>query len=74
MIRQFSDGLVELRMSGKSCPPDFKGQAGNCSSSWFRVDNGPWESGGHRSMLKLLSELERVESVAEFRARLILLT
>ncbi len=64
--KSFRDGLVELSMSGKSCPPGYKGQAGNVSSVWFRVNGGEWEH-AHRSMHKNAEALECADSVAEFR-------
>ncbi len=67
MIKEFADGKIELVMSGKSCPPDFRGQAGNVSSVWFRVNGGSWERGGLRSMHRNAEALECADSVAEFR-------
>lgn len=67
MTKSFRDGLVELVMSGKSCPPDYHGQAGNVSSVWFRVNGGEWEPGSRRSMHRNVEALECAESVAEFR-------
>lgn len=65
--KQFPDGKIELAMSGKACPPDYHGQAGNVSSVWFRVDGGPWEPASVRSLHRNLEVLECAASVAEFR-------
>lgn len=73
MTKEFPDGTVELRMSGKNCPPGYKGQAGNVSSSWFRVNGGEWEPASHRSMHKNAEVLEMARSVEEFRSLLTLL-
>ena len=62
--------IVELRMSGKSCPPDFVGQAGNMSTCWFRVNGGEWEPALHRSMHKNMEWLEQATSVQEYRKSL----
>lgn len=67
MTKTFPDGVVEMVMSGKSCPPDHTGQAGNVSTTWFRVDGGRWESASGRSFHKNWQALECADSVAEFR-------
>lgn len=67
MTKQLPDGLVEVRMSGKSCPPGFVGQAGNVSTVWFRVDGGEWEPSPWRSMHRTVECLECADTVAEFR-------
>lgn len=66
-VKPLLDGLVEVRTSGKSCPPGYVGQAGNMSTVWFRVDGGEWELSAGRSMHQTLEVLERADTVAEFR-------
>ena len=65
--KTFPDGTIELVMSGKACPPDFTGQAGNRSSVWFRVNGGEWESAGGRCLHNYAQCLECADSVDEFR-------
>ncbi len=64
--KQFPDGLVELTMSGKDCPPGFHGQAGNVSSCWFRVNGGPWEEAIYSSLHTNAEFLDAADSVDEF--------
>ena len=58
--------IVELRMSGKSCPPGFTGQAGNVSTCWFRVNGGEWEP-LYRSLHQNMLMLEKANSIQEYR-------
>ncbi len=68
MKKTFADGdAIELRGSGCTGPPGWKGQAGSRSSCWFRVNNGEWEIGSARSMHANMAALECAESVSEFR-------
>lgn len=67
MKKTFTDGTVELTMSGNTNPPGSPGQHGNVSSVWFRVNGGEWERGSSRVMHKHVEALECAESVADFR-------
>lgn len=67
ITKRLLDGLVEVQMSGKSCPPGYVGQAGNMSTVWFRVDGGEWELSPGRSMHRTVEALECAGTVAEFR-------
>lgn len=65
--KTFPDGTVEIAQSGSVEPPGFKGQAGNVSSIWFRINGGEWESPYCRTMHKLIECLECADSAKEFR-------
>lgn len=61
------DGVIEFGMSGCCCPPGAMraGQHTNSSTSWYRVNDGPWRrqiltSGSMRTLAMA------AETVAEF--------
>lgn len=51
---------------GNTHPPGWTGQHGNVSRPWVRINTGPWQRIGSRSMHSAITYAQAAENLTEF--------
>lgn len=60
------DHVVEITSSSNGSPPEQQGgMSTNMSTTWFRLDGGPWRRCVERSLMKSIRWWEAVQTEAD---------